>query len=443
VTGIWSFLRRILLPRRLFARALLILVAPIVLLQAVMAYLFLDRHEARTTEYLTRGVASEIALVIQLADAEPSPEAKAALAAKASRDIDMDIAFMPGEALPEGPSRIGDSPAEVLRTELSQRLKQPFWFDYRRFVESVDIRVALQGGTMRFVLERKRFTNINMHLMPVWTIVFSIVFIGVAVLFLANQIRPIQRLAAAAEAFGRGREVEGFKPQGATEVRQAAVAFIDMRRRIARQIQQRTEMLAGVSHDLRTPLTRMKLELAMMPETPECAGLRSDLAEMEHMLEGYLAFARGETGEAAEETDLADLVRDAAAGAGRSAPSPVKVEITGDLRAPVKRGAMKRCLANLVENALRYGGSAALTARRLPNAIEIAVDDNGPGIPANLREEAFKPFRRLDEARNLDKGGGVGLGLAIARDIARSHGGDVTLSDSPLGGLRAAIRLPV
>ncbi len=399
---------RRLWPRRLFARALIIVVAPMVLLQAVIAYLYLNQQEARTTQFLTRGVASEIDLVVDLAGRETTDQGRAAVARTASNESDMTVWFEPGASLPAEPSRLGDAPAEVLRDELAQRLSEPYWIDYQRFVERVDVRVASGGGVLRFEPERKRLVNINMHLFPVWSLVFSLIFLAVALLFLRNQVRPIQRLALAAEAFGRGRDVPDFKPQGATEVRQAAIAFLDMRERIARQIQQRTEMLAGVSHDLRTPLTRMKLELAMMPDSAELDELREDVAEMERMLEEYLAFARGEGGEAAAETDIGALVEEAADDARRKAQAQksaatVGVAVEGDLTAAVKRNALKRCLTNLVENALRYGRRAELAASRDSEGILITVDDDGPGIPAELREEAFKPFRRLDPSRNLDK----------------------------------------
>lgn len=428
------------MPRGLFVRSLIIVVAPMVILQAIIAYLFLEDHEARTTAALTRGVIDQIALVVQLSDAAGSDRAKERLATESSTRLGMSVAWLPGESLPADPGTTTTQVGQQIGEEMAARIPEDHWFDAQRFGEYVDLRVAQDGGTLRFLVERKRFININMHLFPVWMIAFSVILIGVAILFLINQIRPIQRLAVAAEAFGRGRDVPDFRPSGAAEVRRAAVAFIGMKRRLARQMQQRTEMLAGVSHDLRTPLTRMKLELAMLDDGT-VGELKSDVAEMERMLEEYLAFARGEGGEQAAETDLGQLLTEIADDARRKGASAVDITASGELTIPVKRNALKRCITNLVDNAVKYGSRVSLTARRLEDEIEIAVEDDGPGIPVERRVEAFKPFRRLDEGRNLERGG-VGLGLAIALDIARGHGGDVTLDESRFGGLKAAVTLP-
>ena len=268
---------------------------------------------------------------------------------------------------------------------------------------------------------------------------------GIAILFLRNQVRPIERLARAADSFGKGRAVPDFKPYGATEVRRAAQAFITMRERIERHVTQRTEMLAGVSHDLKTPLTRLKLALAMMPDgDAEIASMRGDIAEMEHMLDEYLAFARGEGGEesAAHRSGRAGARRRGGrrqgAPARRRSPSPRPNMSPSASSAP----ACAACSANLLDNALKHGSKVAVSLQRDERMVEIAVEDNGPGIPEARREEAFRPFHRLDEGRNLQSGGS-GLGLAIARDIARAHGGDIVLGKSALGGLKATIRLPV
>jgi two-component system osmolarity sensor histidine kinase EnvZ len=270
----------------------------------------------------------------------------------------------------------------------------------------------------------------------------SLVLLTVAVIYLRNQVRPIQRLARAAESFGKGRDVPDFRPAGAAEVRAAAQAFLKMRERIERHIKQRTEMLAGVSHDLRTPLTRLKLELALMPETPERDAMHADVEEMERMLSEYLAFARGQGVEAAEATDLSAYLEEIAADHARHGAALTR-KIPKGLRVPVRRNAFRRMVVNLLDNAETYGDSVRLSARRTRSGIEIAVEDDGPGIPPEKREEAFRPFHRLDEARSPDRSG-VGLGLAIARDIARGHGGDLELGKSDtLGGLKATVRLPV
>ncbi len=437
-------LRRFL-PRRLFLRSLLIVVVPMVLLQAVITYLFLADHEARTTANLTRGVVDQMVLVIELIQGEPEEAKRHELSTEASGRLGMAVTYLPGASLPSEAGTTDTQVGEFIGREMDARIPEPHWFNATRFGEFVDLRVVVdEAGVLRFQIERKRFININMHLFPVWMMVLSFVLLGVAILFLRNQIRPIQRLAAAAEAFGRGRDVPDFRPAGATEVRRAAIAFIGMKQRLARQMAQRTEMLAGVSHDLRTPLTRMKLELAMMGGDDECKkGLLSDIAEMERMLDEYLAFARGEGGEQSAEANIADLVNEVADDARRKGLAPIAVTADAALAAIVKRNALKRCVVNLVDNAAKYGEQIRLSAHRTDDDLEVIVEDDGPGIPPERRQEAFKPFRRLDaDGRNLETGG-VGLGLAIARDIARGHGGDVRLGDSDLGGLKATIRIPL
>ena len=273
-----------------------------------------------------------------------------------------------------------------------------------------------------------------------WLAGVTFLLTAVAIAFIRNQVRAIERLAEAAEAFGRGVDRPDFKPHGAREVRQAAIAFIDMRSRIQRYIEQRTTLLASVSHDLRTPLTRLKLEAELAPPSARMEAIKSDLAEMEHMIEEFLAFARGEGGEAVEDVDLSDLIRSVAEGAKR-AGGALTVHAPDALPAHLRPNAVKRGLANLVTNAAAHARNVKLTAVPLDGGgVDIHVDDDGPGIPEALYEEAFKPFSRLDEARNQNVKG-VGLGLAIARDVARSHGGDVTLSKSLMGGLRATMRL--
>jgi two-component system osmolarity sensor histidine kinase EnvZ len=313
--------------------------------------------------------------------------------------------------------------------------------------DKVDIRIQLDGAVMQVMADRKRVMPTNTHIWVLWMIGTSLILLAVAIIFLRNQTRPIERLADAAEAFGKGRDVPDFRPSGATEVRRASLAFLDMRERISRFVQQRTDMLAGVSHDLRTPLTRMKLELALMKDSAAMQALKGDVEEMERMLEEYLAFARGQAGEGASETDLGALLRDVVVSAQRKvdAKSPekkVELSVQSDIVVEVRPNALRRCVMNLLENALRYGTHSQVSAVENDAMVEITVDDDGPGIPEEQREEAFRPFHRLDSGRTLASGG-VGLGLAIARDIARGHGGDIVLGESRLGGLRAVVRLPV
>ena len=315
------------------------------------------------------------------------------------------------------------------------------WFSTTQYPAYVDIRVQHPQGVLRVIAPRERAVATQAHIFVVWLFLATILLMGVAILFIRNQVRAIERLAEAAEAFGRGEARERFKPHGAREVRAAAKAFMDMRDRIQRHIEQRTALLASVSHDLRTPLTRLRLELALAPPFKRSTAMQGDLDEMEHMIDEYLAFARGEAGEAAQTVSITDLLAVAAEDA-RRAGAEVEVQTPTDLAATVRPLAIKRALANLAGNAAAHGEHVRLRGRALPSGgLEIAVDDDGPGIPDEMHEEAFRPFSRLDASRNQNRKG-VGLGLAIARDVARSHGGDITLERSDLGGLRAVIRLP-
>jgi two-component system osmolarity sensor histidine kinase EnvZ len=327
-----------------------------------------------------------------------------------------------------------------LTRALDARLDDPYWFDTTRYPAYVDIRVAVPGGVMRVLAPRERAFATQGHIFVLWMTVATVLLTAIAILFIRNQTKAIERLANAAEAFGRGADAS-LKPQGAREVRRAGQAFLQMRARILRHIEQRTAILASVSHDLRTPLTRLKLALALAEPGKRTAEMKRDLAEMEHMIDEYLAFARGEGGENAEATPLKSLLDEVREGARRTG-AEITVAADPALTATVRPRALKRALSNLVMNAAAHGERVEVAARRGSHGgLEIVVDDDGPGIPPDRYEEAFKAFARLDEARNHNPPG-VGLGLATARDAARGHGGEITLGKSPLGGLRAVVRLP-
>ncbi|MDO8839945.1 MAG: ATP-binding protein [Parvibaculum sp.] len=435
------------MPRGLYGRSLIIIITPMVLLQFVVTYVFLERHWQLVTQRLSAKTVAEIALILAEFEENQTPQQAARIAARANAHIGLPIAFLDGEVLPETPSSTGSLLDNSLNDELRLRIARPFWINTLQYDKYVDIRIAYNGGVMRILTPASHVYASNWHIFLVWMFGTSVVLIIVAMVFLRNQIRPIERLAEAAESFGMGRDVPSFRPQGATEVRSAAQAFLDMRARIQRQIEQRTAMLAGVSHDLRTPLTRFKLQLAMLGEGPEIEDLRADIAEMERMLEDYLEFARGHHGETSEETDLAELIEEVRTDAQRKGHD-LRLDLHGDLVLPLRRNAFKRCLTNIVDNACRHAAHVWVTAIRDTDdagdggGIDIFVDDDGVGIPEDQLEEVFRPFYRLDAARNLEDGGS-GLGLAIARDIARGHGGDITLARSPMGGLRAVIHVPV
>ena len=444
----WSQLRpgRILkrfMPRGLFGRSLIIIVAPMVLLQVVVAYTFFERDLDSTTRRMARAAASDIALLIAQEDARKSPwrETFRDLAAKQLR---YEIRFEPGVHIPPPTHRYRRTIDKALDEVIAQQIGENRHFvisalpGKQKFLISVEV----HDGVLHAVVPRDRITVDSPDIFILLMLLSSLILLTLAILFLRNQVRPIERLARAADAFGKGRAVPDFKPYGATEVRRAAQAFLTMRERIERHVQQRTEMLAGVSHDIKTPLTRIRLQLAMMPQSPETDALSADIDEMEGMLNDYLDFARGEGGEKSELADLGVLVRDAAEAAGRARPGALKIEVTEGMLLSVKAKALRRCIINLIEDALKHGTSATVSLDLEARFAAIQIDDDGPGIPPELREEAFRPFRRLDEGRNLQTGG-VGLGLSIARDIARAHGGDLLLTDSPQGGLRAVLRLPL
>jgi len=428
------------LPKGLYARSLIIIIAPVVLLQSVIAYVFMERHWQLVTQRMSGAVTADIAALIDIYESYPQDKDGETLSRIASERLNLDVDLLDGDLPPPGPKPFFSILDEALSDELRRRIDKPYWTDTVGRSNLIEIRVKLaDGGVMRVLARRSQAYASNSHIFLVWMGASSIVLLGVAILFLRNQIRPILRLAEAAESFGKGREME-FRPRGAREVRQAGHAFLEMKRRIERAIEQRTTMLNGVSHDLRTILTRFKLSLALLRETPEVEDLKRDVDEMSRMLEGYLAFARGDTGEHAVTTDLRTLLDELQADAERQGHATT-LDIVGDPSVTVRPDAFRRLLFNLLSNAARHGDRIAIVANHETRWLVIHVDDDGPGIPPGQREEVFKPFVRLDEARNQDEGGS-GLGLAIARDIARSHGGDITLATSPLGGLRATVRLP-
>src|ERR1700726_2524700 len=365
------------MPTGLYARALLIMIVPMVVLQSVVAFVFMERHWNTVTR----------------------------------------------------------------RLRLGRQMGKPFWIDTVGRSNLVEIRIQLDDTVMRIFAQRSAAYASNSQIFLFWMFGTSSILLIVSLLFLRNQIKPILRLADAAESFGKGREAPNFRPRGAREVRRAAQAFLEMKSRIERSIEQRTAMLAGVSHDLRTILTRFNLELALIGDSPEVDGMRKDVDEMSGMLEDYLAFARGDSGEHAQPTDMALALEELRSDAERNGHAAT-VAFHGLPVVTVKPAAFKRCLGNLISNAARHADNIAIAGHRDHRYLTVTVDDDGPGIPQSMREEVFKPFLRLDDAPTQDTGG-TGLGLAIARDIARSHGGDINLGDSPTGGLRAAVRIPV
>ncbi|WP_426958571.1 sensor histidine kinase [Muricoccus radiodurans] len=437
-----AVIRRIV-PRGLLARALLIVLVPLVVTQGIALQLFYGTHLDVISRRLAGGVAGDVAMVVELLNRHPVQEDRGWIFREAAWRLDLNLALERGAELGPSASRRASLPLlpleEDLDNALRERLRLPFDTDWQTDPRSVIIRVSLPDGVLHVEAPRKRLFSGTLYLFVIWLVGASLLLFLVAALFMKNQVRALRRLAAAAEAFGMGRDLTGgsIKPEGAAEVRQAAAAFNGMQARIRRFVSQRTEMLAGISHDLRTPLTRMRLGLAMLPEDAreDAAALTQDVEEMERMVATYLAFARGEVQEVARPADLAGLVREVV-GRVSGEGGDVTLEAPATLVLPMRVDAMRRCLGNLIDNARKHARFVAVEVVPVPGWAEVRVDDDGPGIPAESREEAFKPFASFSS-------GGTGLGLAIARDIARAHGGELVLEESPMGGLRARVRLPV
>ncbi|HVX91733.1 MAG TPA: ATP-binding protein [Xanthobacteraceae bacterium] len=431
-----------MMPTGLYARSLLIIIVPMVVLQSVVAFVFMERHWNTVTRRLSAAVTQDISALIDVYSHLP-PDADNAFIRHLAQDrLGLTVDFLPVTELPPpGPKPFFSLLDQALSEEIRKQIGKPFWIDTVGRSSLVEIRIKLDNTIMRVFARRSAAYASNSEIFLLWMVGTSLVLLAVAILFLRNQIRPILRLADAAERFGKGREAPDFRPRGAREVRRAAQAFIEMKRRVERAIEQRTTMLAGVSHDLRTILTRFKLELALLEESPEVEAMKKDVDEMGRMLEAYLAFARGDAGEQSAPTDMAAFLQELKTDVERQGHNAT-AEFHGIPVVTVRPAAFKRCLANLVSNAARFASTIAITGHRDHRWLTVSVDDDGPGIPAHMRADVFKPFLRLDDARNQDEGG-TGLGLAIARDIARSHGGDIMLGDSPLGGLRATVRVPV
>ncbi len=423
-------------PRGYNARNILILIVPMIVFVVSMTLFFFYTHVENVNAKLSRSVAEELAFVIS--HHEQYPEDWDHLASSMNKAGLMSLTFTPGITTLQPPE--GNACCDQLSDELNIRFGERLWAFRYMPNDLLTIRVLGPRGQYEARMDRKRVIIITAHIFIVWTVAFSILLLATSYLFLRNQVRSILQLSWAADAFGRGEDMPNFKPSGALEVRKAARSLLRMRNRIRRYADQRTAMLAGVSHDLRTPLARLKLELALAPKDYDTAPAKNDIIEMERMLDGYLAFARGEEGELPVQSDLAAVTRDAvAAAAARTqlelfAPSPVPVRLR-----PL---ALKRAIANLANNAADHGKLVRVTVTSQSGEGVITVEDNGPGIPSENYEDAFRPFSRLDASRNQNVSG-VGLGLTITRDIARAHGGDVTLGKSDLGGLRATIRLPL
>lgn len=437
------------MPKGLYGRSLIIIIAPMVLLQGVVAFVFMERHWQTVTQRLSEAVTADIAAIIDVIETYEQGGDYSNIVRIARDRLGFNMEILPPDPFPPASAKPFFSILDdALRNEIATQIGRPFWIDTVGDSKLLEIRIRLENpeAVLRIFARRNSAYASNSHIFLVWMVGTSLFLLIIAIAFLRNQIRPIQQLAEAADRFGKGRQMPSdFRIRGAQEVRQAGLAFLQMRDRIERQIEQRTDMLTGVSHDLRTILTRFKLQLVLVGESigesQDVAELHADIDEMRKMLEAYIDFASGETGEQVAAIDVADLLgrhQNEAAVKRKSLEiiCPEKAEIRG------RPGALARLIANLVANAFRHADKLVIRVKDENGWLTVTFDDDGPGIEPELREEVFKPFMRLDESRNQDKGG-TGLGLSIARDIARNHGGEINLYESPMGGLRAVVRLPL
>lgn len=411
-------------------------VLPVILLLTAVTYIFYDSHWRHTSRKLSQTISSEIEFMIALR--HQYPDEFDSIREDARRAMQMDVTVLEDTQLPTEQKQLFFTALDdILSRELDVSLEQPYWFDISGYGATVEIQVQDGPDVLRIMAERDRTFSTTGHIFIVWVIGATGILIALALGFLRNQVRSILKLTEAAKSYGRGRDVENFRPAGATEIRDAARAVMDMRTRLTTFAEERTTMLAGISHDLRTPLTRLKLQLAMMEDSEDIRAAKADLTEMSAMLEEYLAFASGKEGEQPETLRFDTLVRDVASGL----EGEITLRRMDSVDIIARPGSVRRAVSNLLSNALGFGTHVEVDVIDGPHMAELVVDDDGPGIPTEQREEAFKPFHRLDASRSQNVPG-TGLGLSIARDTARQHGGDIRLEDSPLGGLRVRLRLP-
>ncbi|MEL6687783.1 MAG: ATP-binding protein [Pseudomonadota bacterium] len=434
--GSLTKLLRQLTPKSIFGRSVLIIILPIIIMQTIVAYIFFNAHWATVTANLTQSVAASVAVATELYDRDPSEQSAEALDDLLRPDMQLSIRLKPGETLPTTRRRnIFSALDQSIGRALSNAIDNPFWFDTTRYPNHIDIRVQVDEGVLQFYAARDRVFAPTGFVFIFWLITATILLTLVSVLYIRRQSIPIRELADAADAFGKGQDIGSYKPHGAVEVRRAGQSFLKMRQRIRRHIDQRTMMLAGVSHDLRTPLTRLKLALPMA-ETPEdIAAAKRDLDEMEAMLSGYLDFARGAGEGTAEYLPLDEFINAIA----KDEAVEVSIDELSVIEARPQQ--LRRAVVNLIQNARKYAGEPTVSVETTDDYVFIHVDDAGEGIPLAQREDVMRPFSRMDDARTQNVEG-VGLGLAVTRDIAQTHGGRLRLDSSPQGGLRATIQLP-
>ena len=433
--GLNKFIKK-LLPKQLFYRALLIVAIPIIILQLTISIVFFDSLWIKTNKGMTRALVGEIKTFINAYEKEEYN--KDSLIILFQEHLDFNVKFEPYKILPKEDLERWFSPIDRnLRRELKSKISN-YWFDTTSYKNLIDLKIKYGDGYFQFYIPKERVTSSSARFFAFWITLPAFLLITIAIIFLKNQTRPIINLARASEKFGRGEDIEEFRPSGALEIRQAGFEFEKMRKRIIRHLNQRSEMLSGISHDLRTPLTRIKLQLSFIKDKEISKKLSDDVEEMEKMLNEYLQFASSRSAEITETFDLSELLE-------TTIMKYEKKEITTDISKEVfldgRKNLMQRCFSNLIDNAIKYSANVYISLRKLNNNILITIDDDGPGIPENERENVFKPFYKIDKSRG-DSKSSVGLGLSIASDTVKSHGGNIKLETSPTNGLRIKVILP-
>ena len=434
--GLSNFIKKFL-PKRLFYRSLLIVAVPIIGLQLIISIVFFDSLWIKTNKGLTRALVGEIDTIIDIYNNENEYNKKK-LTDLYNQNFNFSIRFLENTKLPDIKVERWFSPMDrTLRRELKSKVNE-YWFNTTSYKEVIDLRIKFQDGVLQIFFPKERVQASSIRIFALWITLPAFLLIAVAIIFLKNQTRPIINLAKASEKFGRGELFENFIPSGALEIRQAGYEFDRMRKRIIRHLNQRSEMLSGISHDLRTPLTRMKLQLAFVKDEKISEKLSNDITEMEKMLNEYLNFSSSRSVEKTETFDLSELLETIVQKyekKGIATDIPERVYLDG------RKNLIQRCLNNLIDNSIKYSEKILISLKKSANNITIIVDDDGPGIPKNERENVFKPFYKIDKSRG-DSKSSVGLGLSIASDIVRSHGGNILLETSPQNGLRIKIFLP-
>ena len=426
------------LPKSLFYRALLIVAVPVLVLQLIITIVFFDSLWIKTTKGMTRALVNEISTFIEVFKNENYNKEETINLFSIYQDLNFE--FIDDEKFKFIYLERWFSPIDrTLRRELKSRFKEGnFWFDTTNYKELIDIRIKYEKGYFKFLVPRDRVTSSSARIFALWITVPALIMVFISLIFLKNQTRPITNLARAAEKFGRGEEIEEFKPSGASEIRQAGFEFDKMRKRIIRHLNQRSEMLSGISHDLRTPLTRIKLQLAFIKDKNIAEKLSNDVSEMEKMLNEYLQFAKSQFSEKTDRFNISDLIDETIR---EYKNENITQNLIENIYLNGRKNLIKRCLNNLIDNSLKYSKLLNININKSNNHIIIILDDDGPGIPKNEYENVFKPFYKIDKSRG-DSKSSVGLGLSIASDVIRSHGGNITLDKSPLNGLRVKILLP-